>query len=116
MGRRAGYLALNAGIACGATAVLVPEVEFDIEKELGIEIVNDTKVKIAIEEDEEPWDIIGESEEDIEKKIDEERNRQAEIDNLKTKVNTDEYIEKIAREQYGYAMPEERVYYDSTAS
>ena len=47
-------------------------VEFDIEKELGIEIVNDTKVKIAIEEDEEPWDIIGESEEDIEKKIDEE--------------------------------------------
>lgn len=28
----------------------------DIEKELGIEIVGDTKVKIAIEEDEEPWD------------------------------------------------------------
>lgn len=28
----------------------------------------------------------------------------------------DAYIEKIAREQYGYAMPEERVYYDSTAS
>ena len=27
----------------------------------------------------------------LEKKIDEERNRQAEIDNLKTKVNTDEY-------------------------
>lgn len=26
------------------------------------------------------------------------------------------YIEKIAREQYGYAMPEERVYYDSTVS
>ncbi len=47
-------------------------VEFDIEKELGIEIVNDTKVKIAIEEDEEPWDIIEDSKEDIEKKIDEE--------------------------------------------
>lgn len=47
-------------------------VEFDIEKELGIEIVNDTKVKIAIEEDEEPWDIIEEAQEDIEKKIDEE--------------------------------------------
>lgn len=28
----------------------------DIEKELGVEIVGDTKVKIAIEEDEEPWD------------------------------------------------------------
>lgn len=32
----------------------------DIEKELGIEIVGDTKVKIAIEEDEEPWDEIEE--------------------------------------------------------
>ena len=32
----------------------------DIEKELGIEIVGDTKVKIAIEEDEEPWDEIPE--------------------------------------------------------
>lgn len=31
MGRRAGYLALQAGIAVGATAVLVPEVEFEIE-------------------------------------------------------------------------------------
>ncbi len=26
------------------------------------------------------------------------------------------YIEKIAREQYGYVMPDERVYYDSTVS
>lgn len=25
-----------------------------------------------------------------------------------------EYIERIAREQYGYAKPEERVYYDSS--
>ncbi len=32
MGRRAGYLALNSGIAVGATAILIPEVEFDIEK------------------------------------------------------------------------------------
>lgn len=32
----------------------------DIEKELGVEIVGDTKVKIAIEEDEEPWDEIAE--------------------------------------------------------
>lgn len=32
----------------------------DIEKELGVEIVGDTKVKIAIEEDEEPWDLIDE--------------------------------------------------------
>ena len=34
MGRRAGYLALNSGIACGATSILIPEVEFDIEKNI----------------------------------------------------------------------------------
>lgn len=32
MGRRAGYLALNSGIACGATATLIPEIPFEIEK------------------------------------------------------------------------------------
>lgn len=32
MGRRAGYLALNSGIACGATSILIPEVPFEIEK------------------------------------------------------------------------------------
>ncbi len=31
MGRGAGYLALESGIAVGATSVLVPEVEYDIE-------------------------------------------------------------------------------------
>ena len=34
MGRRAGYLALNAGIAVGATAILIPEIEFDIKKDV----------------------------------------------------------------------------------
>lgn len=34
MGRRAGYIALHAGIACGATAIIVPEVPVDIEKEI----------------------------------------------------------------------------------
>ena len=33
-------------------------INFDIEKELGVEIVGETKMKIAIEEDEEPWDEI----------------------------------------------------------
>lgn len=32
MGRRAGYLALQTGIAVGATAILVPEVEYKIEE------------------------------------------------------------------------------------
>lgn len=34
MGRRAGYLALQTGVACGAIAVLVPEVEFDLKKDV----------------------------------------------------------------------------------
>ncbi|MBR3768425.1 MAG: 6-phosphofructokinase [Clostridia bacterium] len=34
MGRRAGFLALNAGIAVGATAILIPELEFNIEKDI----------------------------------------------------------------------------------
>lgn len=42
MGRRAGWIALHTGIAVGATAVLVPEVEFDIKKDV-IDKINLTK-------------------------------------------------------------------------
>ena len=55
-------------------------ITFDIEKELGVEIVGETKVKISIEEDEEPWDEI---DDEMDEKIEEE------IDN---KVNED-YIQ-----------------------
>lgn len=41
-------------------------ISFDIEKELGVEIVGETKMKIAIEEDEEPWDEI---EDDMDEEI-----------------------------------------------
>lgn len=34
MGRGAGYLALEAGIAGGATSIIVPEVEYDIERDV----------------------------------------------------------------------------------
>ncbi len=34
MGRHAGYLALQTGIACGAVSILVPEVEFDLDKDV----------------------------------------------------------------------------------
>ena len=34
MGRRAGYLALNVGVAVGATCILVPEIEFDLQKDV----------------------------------------------------------------------------------
>lgn len=48
-------------------------INFDIEKELGIEIVGEKKIKIAIEEDEEPWDVIEEDvDDDILNEIDNE--------------------------------------------
>ena len=48
------------------------KISFDIEKELGVEIVGETKMKIAIEEDEEPWqDLSEEVNDEIEKEIDE---------------------------------------------
>lgn len=31
-------------------------ISFDVEKELGVEIVGETKIKIGIEDDEEPWE------------------------------------------------------------
>ncbi len=34
MGRHAGYLALNVGIAVGATTIVVPEVEFNFERDI----------------------------------------------------------------------------------
>lgn len=34
MGRNAGYLALHTGIACGATAILVPELSYDLERDV----------------------------------------------------------------------------------
>lgn len=46
------------------------KISFDIEKELGVEIVGETKMKIAIEEDEEPWQDLSEVTDDIEKEID----------------------------------------------
>ena len=47
-------------------------ITIDIEKELGIEIVGDTKVKVAVADDEEPWDVIEDTEytEDVAKEID----------------------------------------------
>lgn len=50
-------------------------ISYTIEKELGIELVGDLKVKIQIDEEEDPWDEILEDpekiEEDIEKEVNE---------------------------------------------
>ena len=43
MGRRAGWLALHTGIAVGATAILVPEVEYDFQKDI-VDKITRTKV------------------------------------------------------------------------
>lgn len=47
-------------------------ISIEIEKELGIEVVGDTKIKVAIEEEEEPWDLIEDTEynDEVEKEID----------------------------------------------
>ena len=45
-------------------------INFDIEKKLGVEIVGETKMKIAIEEEEDPWDEIDdEVTEEVEQEI-----------------------------------------------
>lgn len=46
-------------------------IEFVIEKELGIEIIGEEKAKILVEEDEEPWEIIGDVDEQIDKEVNE---------------------------------------------
>lgn len=34
MGRRAGYIALNVGVSCGAEVILIPEVEMDFDRDV----------------------------------------------------------------------------------
>lgn len=49
------------------------KIEYKIEKELGIEIVGDTKVKIQYDSEEDPWDVLDEDEiSKAEKEIDKE--------------------------------------------
>ena len=40
MGRHAGHIALYAGIACGALAILVPEIEFSLERDVIAKMVS----------------------------------------------------------------------------
>ena len=43
---------------CTKVSIEDGKINFDIEKELGVELVGETKVKIAIEEDEDEWEEI----------------------------------------------------------
>lgn len=49
-------------------------------------------------------------------KIEEEHNRRAEIENLSTKVNTPEYIERVASEKLGLVKSNATIFYDVSDS
>ena len=50
---------------------------FDIEKEIGVEIVGEAKIKIGIEEDEDPWDEVEDEVDDkVEKEIEDSINEE----------------------------------------
>ena len=73
-------------------------ISIDIEKELGIEIVGDTKVKVAIEEEEEPWDIIDDNEYD--EKVDKEIDENVKKDYIKEdNIKKEEIKEEISNNQ-----------------
>lgn len=61
--------------SCGNVQINGSSIDFEIEKELGIEIVGDTKVKIMVEEEEDKWEVFDDVvTEDTLKEIDEEVN------------------------------------------
>lgn len=44
--------------SCTRCEIVNGNIEYTVEKDLGIELVGDTKVKIQYDEEEDPWDII----------------------------------------------------------
>lgn len=57
---------------CSKVEIVDGNISFTIENELGIEIIGDTKAKILVEEEEEPWEIINDQiEEQIDKEVNE---------------------------------------------
>lgn len=57
--------------SCSSVKIDEDDISFNIEKELGVEIVGETKVKISVEDDEEPWDeIVDDVDDDTLKEID----------------------------------------------
>ena len=55
--------------SCSKVDIKDNNVIYTIDKELGIELVGDTKVKIAVNLDEDPWEEIVEDKKDVEKEI-----------------------------------------------
>ena len=44
--------------SCNGVEIKDNDIYFTVEKELGIEIIGETKMKISVEDDEEPWEVI----------------------------------------------------------
>ena len=44
--------------SCTRAEIVNGKIEYTVEKELGVEIVGDVKVKIAYDEEEDPWEVI----------------------------------------------------------
>lgn len=66
---------------CIRAEIINGKIEYTVEKELGIELVGDTKVKIAYDEEEDPWDIIEDEETEqglnnVDKQIEEQVNEE----------------------------------------
>lgn len=65
---------------CTRCDIVDGKIEYTIEKELGVEIVGDVKVKIAYDEEEDPWEVIDDSNDadikEAEEKIDNEVNEE----------------------------------------
>ena len=58
---------------CSNVSIVDGNIEFTIDKELGIEIIGDTKAKILVEDDDDEWDILSE---DVDTQIDKEVNEE----------------------------------------
>ena len=64
----------------------------EIEKELGIEIVGDTKVKVAVSDDEDPWDVIEDTESMA--KVSDEIDKEVEANYLNSSTEKESFNQK----------------------
>ena len=64
----------------------------EIEKELGIEIVCDTKVKVAVSDDEDPWDVIEDTESMA--KVSDEIDKEVEANYLNSSTEKESFNQK----------------------
>ena len=69
------------GPSCTRCEVIDDNIEYTVEKEMGVEIVGDVKVKIAYDNEEDPWDNLEEQvtedkQKEIDKEIDKEVNEE----------------------------------------